>query len=51
MLASLSWFFALALAAAKLSGWLGRPPVQRAIAVFVALIMWFVALSLLLELY
>ena len=49
MLASLSWFLARALVAAKMSGWLGRPSVRRAIAVVVALIMWSVALSLMLK--
>ena len=50
MLASLCWFLALALVAAKMSQWLGRPQVQRFIALLVTVIMWSVALALLLSL-
>lgn len=51
MLASSCWFLTLALVAAKMSDWLGQPAVQRSIAILVAMIMWAVALSLLLDLY
>lgn len=46
IIASISWFYALSLAAAKMSGWLSTVKVQGYINLFVALIMWAIALSL-----
>ncbi|MFD2166197.1 LysE/ArgO family amino acid transporter [Thalassotalea euphylliae] len=48
-LASLTWFYALSSAAAKMSPWLSKPNVQRGINLFVALIMWSIAISLLVQ--
>ncbi|ATA26568.1 arginine transporter [Brenneria goodwinii] len=44
--ASFLWFFALALLAAWLSPWLNTPRVQRAINLFVGVVMWGIALQL-----
>lgn len=46
MLASIVWFFTLAVGAAKLSVQLGKPKVKRIIDLSVALIMWSIAWSL-----
>jgi len=46
VIASISWFYALSLAAAKMSSWLSTDKVQRFINLFVALIMWTIAISL-----
>jgi len=46
VIASISWFYALSLAAAKMSSWLSTDKVQRCINLFVALIMWAIAISL-----
>jgi L-lysine exporter family protein LysE/ArgO len=46
MVASLVWFYGLALLSARLSVWLNRPGVQRAIQLFVGLVMWLVASQL-----
>jgi len=46
MLASIVWFFALAIGAAKLSVQLSKPKVKRFIDIVVALIMWSIAWSL-----
>lgn len=45
-LASITWFYALSLAAAKMSPWLSTDKIQRRINLFVALIMWAIAASL-----
>jgi L-lysine exporter family protein LysE/ArgO len=45
-LASLTWFYALAFSAAKLSLWLSKQRVQRVINLVIALIMWGIAISL-----
>ncbi len=50
MLASLSWFYALSLAAARMSPWLSQDKVQRGINLMVALIMWLIAISLVISL-
>lgn len=47
LLASLTWFYALSLGAAKMSPWLSKDKVQRGINLVVAIIMWSIALSLL----
>ncbi|MEC5343992.1 arginine exporter ArgO [Brenneria populi] len=44
--ASFLWFFALALLASWLSPWLTRPRAQRAINLFVGLVMWSIAIQL-----
>jgi len=49
MLASLTWFYTLSLGAAKLSYWLSQDHVQRGINLLVALIMWFIAGTLILS--
>ncbi len=46
VLASFTWFYALAFAAAKLAPWLSQQHIQRIINLIVALIMWGIALSL-----
>lgn len=46
MLASIVWFFALAISAAKLSVQLSKPKVKRIIDIVVAIIMWSIAWSL-----
>ncbi len=46
IIASLVWFYSLSFAAEKLSPWLSKTIVQRFINLFVALIMWGIALSL-----
>ncbi len=46
ILASLAWFYALSLGAAKLSPWLAQAHVQRAINLIIAVIMWVIAYSL-----
>jgi len=46
MLASIVWFFALAIGAAKLSVQLSKPKVKRFIDIVIALIMWSIAWSL-----
>lgn len=45
-LASLVWFYSLSFAAAKMAPWLSQNHVQRVINLIVALIMWFIAISL-----
>ncbi|WP_286265157.1 LysE/ArgO family amino acid transporter [Thalassotalea atypica] len=45
MLASILWFYSLALSAAKMAPWLGHPKVQRGIDILVGLIMVLVAYS------
>ena len=45
-LASLAWFYSLSFAAAKMAPWLSQNHVQRVINLIVALIMWFIAISL-----
>ena len=50
VLASLTWFYSLSLGAAKLSPWLNQPHVKRGINLMVALIMWFIAFTLVLQL-
>lgn len=47
VLASMSWFYGLALLAAHLSPWLARPAIQRLIDGLVGSIMWVIALLLL----
>jgi L-lysine exporter family protein LysE/ArgO len=47
MLASIIWFYSLALGAAKLAPWLGAPKVQRSIDALVGIIMLVVAYSVL----
>jgi len=49
LLASVTWFYALSLASAKMSPWLSRDKVQRGINLFVALIMWAIAVSLFMQ--
>jgi len=49
LLASITWFYALSLASAKMSPWLSTDKVQRGINLIVALIMWGIAGSLLLQ--
>jgi L-lysine exporter family protein LysE/ArgO len=46
MLASIVWFFTLAISAAKLSVQLNKPKVKRIIDIIVAVIMWSIAWSL-----
>lgn len=46
MLASLVWFYTLALGAAKMSPWLAQEKIQRMINLLVAMLMWFIAWSL-----
>jgi len=46
MLASVVWFFTLAISAAKLSVQLNKPAVKRIIDIIVAIIMWSIAWSL-----
>jgi len=46
IVASVSWFYALSFAAAKMSGWLSTAKVQRFINLFVAVVMWAIALTL-----
>jgi len=46
MLASIIWFYSLATGAAKLSPWLSKPKVQRAIDVIIGLIMTAIGVSL-----
>ncbi len=46
MLASVVWFFSLAMSAAKLSVQLNKPKVKRIIDIIVAIIMWSIAWSL-----
>ena len=46
VLASTIWFYGLALVAARLSPWLGRAGVQRAIDAFIGLLMWGIASTL-----
>ncbi|WNC73285.1 LysE/ArgO family amino acid transporter [Thalassotalea psychrophila] len=46
LLASITWFYALSLAAAKMSPWLSQTKVQRGINLLVALLMWVIAYSL-----
>lgn len=46
MLASVLWFYGLALGAASFSQWLCQPKVQRFIDIAVACIMWMIAYSL-----
>ncbi len=43
LLASVAWFYALSLGAAKMSPWLSTRKVQRAINLLVALLMWGIA--------
>lgn len=45
MLASIIWFYSLAMGAAKMAPWLGQPKVQRIIDGVVGLIMIFIAYS------
>lgn len=45
-LASIVWFYSLALGAARLSIWLNRPKVKRLIDLLIALIMWAIAAKL-----
>ena len=47
LIASIVWFYTLSLGAAKMSPWLGQLKVQRLINLFVALIMWGIAIMLL----
>ena len=46
IVASVSWFYALSFAAAKMSGWLSTAKVQRFINLSVAVVMWSIALTL-----
>jgi len=46
MLASVVWFSAVAIGAAKLSPQLSKPTVKRSIDFIIALVMWFIAWSL-----
>ncbi|QPI43679.1 arginine exporter ArgO [Pectobacterium aroidearum] len=46
MMASFTWFFALALLASWLAPWLNTPRVQRVINFFVGVVMWGIALQL-----
>jgi len=46
IMASILWFYSLAVGAAKMAPWLARPKVQRVIDISVGLIMWLVAYSL-----
>ncbi|MCH2057456.1 MAG: LysE/ArgO family amino acid transporter [Thalassotalea sp.] len=50
LMASLTWFYSLALAAAKMSPWLSKGKVQQGINLFVAVIMWSIAVSLVVNL-
>jgi len=45
-LASIAWFYSLAFISAKMSIWLSKDKVQRAVNLSVALIMWAIAISL-----
>ena len=49
IIASFTWFYSLSFAAAKMSPWLSQTHVQRVINLIVALIMWGIALSLLIN--
>ncbi|WP_298775953.1 LysE family transporter [uncultured Shewanella sp.] len=46
MLASILWFYSLALGASKLAPWLGKEKVQRVIDISIGCIMWFIAWKL-----
>ncbi|WP_299495937.1 LysE family transporter [uncultured Shewanella sp.] len=46
MLASILWFYSLALGAAKLAPWLSKEKVQRIIDISIGCIMWFIAWTL-----
>ena len=48
-LASVTWFYSLAFVSSKMSVWLSKDKVQRAINLSVALIMWAIAISLLMS--
>ncbi|GAA6170541.1 LysE/ArgO family amino acid transporter [Colwellia sp. KU-HH00111] len=49
ILASVTWFYTLSFAAAKMAPWLSQQHVQRWIDLIVALIMWSIALSLIIS--
>lgn len=46
LLASIAWFYALSLGAARMSAWLSQSHVQRGINLLVAVLMWVIAGSL-----
>ncbi len=46
MLASILWFYSLAIGASKLVPWLGKEKIQRAIDISIGCIMWFIAWKL-----